>query len=81
MEEKHITRSKAIRLKCLDCCCGSSNEVKLCTVEGCSLWPYRLGHSPYRKEMSQEEKEKRVGNLRKKAPENWEEKTEATLGV
>lgn len=26
----------AIREKCLDCCCGSSNEVKLCTVAHCT---------------------------------------------
>lgn len=32
MEEKKITNPvKAIRAKCLDCCCGSSNEVELCT--------------------------------------------------
>jgi len=37
--EERITRGKAIRLKCLDCCCGSSNEVKLCTAEKCSLSP------------------------------------------
>lgn len=30
MEEKKITNPvKAIRAKCLDCCCGSSNEVEL----------------------------------------------------
>lgn len=37
---------KAIRLNCLDCCCGSSNEVKLCPCEDCPLWPYRFGHRP-----------------------------------
>nr|DAE34801.1 MAG TPA: hypothetical protein [Caudoviricetes sp.] len=35
MEEKKITNPvKAIRAKCLDCCCGSSNEVELCTCNG-----------------------------------------------
>lgn len=69
-EDKHLTPIKAIRAKCLDCCCGSSNEVKLCTVEKCALWPYRLGHNPYRREISPEEKERRAANLRKNAAEN-----------
>jgi hypothetical protein len=38
---------KAIREKCLDCCCGSSMEVKLCTVTRCALWPFRLGSNPW----------------------------------
>lgn len=37
---------KAIRMKCLDCCGGSSNEVKLCDIDTCTLWPYRSGHRP-----------------------------------
>lgn len=48
MEEKRVTPMKAIRLKCLDCSCGSSNEVKLCTVEKCPLYPYRFGKNPSR---------------------------------
>ena len=47
MEEKRISPMKAIRLKCLDCSCGSSNEVKLCTVSRCPLYPFREGHNPY----------------------------------
>lgn len=37
---------KAIRLKCLDCMCGSAREVRLCPCTGCSLYEYRLGHRP-----------------------------------
>lgn len=48
MEEKRITPIKAIRLKCLDCCCGSAHEVKLCTVEKCALYPFREGHNPFK---------------------------------
>ncbi len=47
--EKILTPMKAIRAKCLDCCGGSSNEVKLCTAVNCSLHPYRDGHNPNRK--------------------------------
>ena len=43
-----MTPMKAIRLKCLDCCWGSSVEVKLCTATDCPLWVYRSGHNPAR---------------------------------
>lgn len=46
-KEKVLTPIKAIRAKCLDCCCGSYQEVRLCTCEKtCALYPYRLGHRP-----------------------------------
>lgn len=48
MEEKRISPMKAIRLKCLDCCCGSSNEVKLCVAEKCPIHPFRFGKNPNR---------------------------------
>lgn len=41
--DKKITRKKAIRLKCLDCCCDRANEVRLCPATGCPLWRFRLG--------------------------------------
>lgn len=49
---------KAIREKCIDCCCGSANEVKLCTVESCALYPFRFGKNPYRtkRELTEEQK-------------------------
>ena len=43
MTGERITRGKAIRLKCLGCCCGSAMEVRLCAAQGCPLWRYRLG--------------------------------------
>lgn len=43
---KVLTPMKAIRAKCLDCCCGSSVEVKLCPVRNCPLFSYRFGHRP-----------------------------------
>lgn len=39
-----VTRSKAIRLKCLDCCCGQANEVKLYPIVKCPLYPFRFGY-------------------------------------
>jgi len=45
--EIHIyTPLRAIRRRCLDCCCGSSMEVGLCPVHSCSLHPYRFGKRP-----------------------------------
>lgn len=52
MEEKHISPLKAIRLKCLDCCCGSSHEVKLCPCTKCSLYHFRFGKNPNRAGMT-----------------------------
>ena len=43
MGTERLTRSKAIRAKCLDCCNGERQEVKLCQIKRCPLWIYRLG--------------------------------------
>lgn len=40
---------KAIRAKCLDCCCGVKKEVKECAIDYCPLWVYRFGKNPSRK--------------------------------
>ena len=40
------TPIKAIRAKCIDCCCGSAHEVRMCPVVLCPLHEYRLGHRP-----------------------------------
>ena len=37
---------KAIRLKCIDCSGGSRNEVKLCVIPACPLYPFRFGKRP-----------------------------------
>lgn len=42
----NLTPIKAIRAKCLDCCCGQATEVKLCPANDCSLYPYRMGKNP-----------------------------------
>ena len=59
MEEKILTPVKAIRAKCLDCSCGSANEVKLCPITTCALYPYRFGKNPNfkPKEYTEEERE------------------------
>lgn len=37
---------KAIRAKCLDCCGGSSSEVRKCVQTDCPLWSLRMGTKP-----------------------------------
>jgi hypothetical protein len=39
---------KAIRAKCLDCCCYQEAEVRRCTAINCPLWPFRMGTNPWR---------------------------------
>ena len=41
-----LTPIKSIRAKCLDCMCGSPQEVRLCPSENCPLYPYRMGRRP-----------------------------------
>jgi len=39
---------KALRLGCIDCCAGSSLEVRRCTALNCPAWPFRMGWNPWR---------------------------------
>lgn len=40
---ERISRSKAIRMKCVDCCGGNMAEVRKCPATHCPLWRYRMG--------------------------------------
>jgi hypothetical protein len=40
------TPLKTIRKNCIECCNGSSNEVELCQVAQCKLYPFRYGKKP-----------------------------------
>lgn len=44
--EGYVSPMKAIRLKCLDCCCGQFNEVSGCTATGCPSYRFRSGKNP-----------------------------------
>jgi len=46
MDKPYKTPIKAMRAKCIDCCCGSHKEIKECTVIDCDLYPYRMGRRP-----------------------------------
>jgi len=43
-----MTPVQAIRAKCLDCMCGNAAEVRRCPCDGCTLYPFRMGHNPNR---------------------------------
>jgi hypothetical protein len=40
------TPLSAIRKKCLTCTCNQPTEVRLCPIEKCPLWLYRMGRRP-----------------------------------
>ena len=67
---------KAIRLKCLDCCCGSEQEVRLCTCEFCAVWPFRMGKNPYRTKREYTEEQKKA--MRERLAKGRDKKAEET---
>lgn len=48
------TPIKAIRAKCLDCCCNQVMEVRLCEIRECALWPYRMGKRPKKETLAED---------------------------
>jgi hypothetical protein len=51
---------RSIRLKCIECSGDSFNEVKLCVIPSCPLYPFRLGKNPNRRRriLTEAQKEK-----------------------
>ena len=64
-----MTPIKAIRAKCLDCCCGSAATVKECMCTDCSLYPFRMGHNPnIKREYTEEQRKAAAERLAKNKP-------------
>ena len=51
-----VSPLRALRMKCLDCCNDSAQEVRLCTAVDCPSWPFRMGRNPWRRKLDQEER-------------------------
>ena len=56
---------RALRLKCLDCCNDSSQEVRLCTAVDCPSWPFRTGKNPWLSPLSAEARAQRADLMRR----------------
>lgn len=56
---------KAIRARCLDCCCGDASEIRKCVATDCASWPFRMGSNPFRKKpvLTDAERERRSALL------------------
>jgi hypothetical protein len=54
---ERLSPMEVIRARCLDCCGGSSNEVRACTAVSCPSWPYRTGKNPWRAPPSEAQRE------------------------
>jgi hypothetical protein len=67
---KILTPLKAIRANCLECCCDSAHEVRLCPTKNCPLHPYRFGKNPYLsgRKLTPEHKAVALKNLKKGMP-------------
>ncbi len=61
-----VSPLRALRLKCLDCCNGSAQEVRLCTALDCPNWPFRMGRNPWAGPVSEARREhgRRLGRRR-----------------
>jgi hypothetical protein len=64
MGHEPMSPMEAIRAHCLDCCGGSSDEVKKCMALRCPSWPFRTGKNPWRAPISEERREA----LRQRSP-------------
>jgi hypothetical protein len=56
---------KAIRARCLDCCCDQPGEVRKCVAVECPSWPFRMGTNPFRQKrtLSPEHKQRMAERL------------------
>lgn len=48
MGHERMSPLDALRSRCVDCCAGSINEVRLCVSLNCPAWPFRMGTNPWR---------------------------------
>ena len=58
-----VSPLRALRLKCLDCCNDSTQEVRLCTAVDCPSWPFRMGKNPWRNPLGDAERARRAAMM------------------
>jgi hypothetical protein len=58
---------QALRARCVDCCGGSTAEVRRCVSVNCPAWPFRMGFNPWRerRQLSPERKAQLAEGLAK----------------
>ena len=71
-QDEKYGRKKAIRLKCLDCCCGSAMEVRLCESRKCPLWRFRMGRES-QAESAPDSKDSENNHVREAPPQPAED--------
>ena len=54
-EGKRVPLLKIIRLKCLECVCWDSSEVRRCPIPDCILFAFRFGRNPVKRKMSEKQ--------------------------
>lgn len=62
-----ISPIKAIKEKCIDCCCGQRKEVEVCGVPECALYPFRFGKNPFSSRgtnLTEEQRQARADRLK-----------------
>lgn len=69
-----MTPMKAIRAKCMDCCCGQTQEVRLCQAQDRPLYPFRFGKNPNRAGLTN------GGSFEKKHGSTSDSRVEITAG-
>jgi hypothetical protein len=72
---------KALRARCLDCCCGDASEVRKCVSTDCAARPFRMGSNPFRKKavLSDAERQRRTALLQGATPTRSNEKPRCGL--
>jgi hypothetical protein len=65
-----VSPLRALRLKCLDCCNDSVQEVRLCTAVACPSWPFRMGKNPWRDPLGDAERARRAATMNRNRASN-----------
>ena len=65
LNHARVSPLRALRMKCLDCCNDSAQEVRLCTAVGCPNWPFRMGKNPWLTPLGDAERARRSAMMRR----------------